>query len=220
MPPKMRKKIKQAVHGTSIYYLFRSWRSHFFANRHRHNWEKSGRPIPPPDVVKQDVVKEYANRYGLQTLVETGTYLGDMVQEMKHQFDQVYTIELGEQLASQARQRFASDSNVTVIEGDSGAILKTLVPALTKPALFWLDAHYSGGLTARGIINTPILKELSYILTCEAPDHVILVDDARCFGVEEGYPSLELVVRLVAEIAPSYEVSLTHDIIRIVPQTV
>ncbi len=43
-------------------------------------WERQGRPVPPPHVVKQRVLRGYAERYHLNIFVETGTYRGDMVE--------------------------------------------------------------------------------------------------------------------------------------------
>ena len=54
---------------------------------------RSDAPVPPPHVVKQRVLREYAERYELKVFVETGTYRGDMVQAMKPLFDKIYSIE-------------------------------------------------------------------------------------------------------------------------------
>ncbi len=64
------------------------------------------RLIPPPTIVKQLVIRQYAWQYGLKTFIETGTYRGDMVDAMRPYFDQIYSIELGKKLYRQARRRF------------------------------------------------------------------------------------------------------------------
>ena len=48
-------------------------------------------------------------------------------------------------------------------------------------ALFWLDAHYSGGDTAKGQSNTPVMSELEAILAYSRRNDIILVDDLRYF---------------------------------------
>jgi len=70
-------------------------------------WVRSGMPVPPPDVVKQRTVKEYAKRFGLHTFVETGTFMGGMVDAVKDVFCQIYSIELGLELYENAKRRFA-----------------------------------------------------------------------------------------------------------------
>src|SRR5688572_27205880 len=42
-------------------------------------WHRRGRPIPAPSAVKYEIVKLYGQRYGLRTLVETGTYNGGLI---------------------------------------------------------------------------------------------------------------------------------------------
>ena len=46
-------------------------------------WILRGRPLRSPHLLKQKVVREYGERFGLKTLVETGTYYGEMVAAMK-----------------------------------------------------------------------------------------------------------------------------------------
>lgn len=123
-------------------------------------------------------------------MVETGTLVGDMVEAMKNHFAQIYSIEISHELARKAQQRFANDSNVAIIESDSAVALKTLVPEIREPSLFWLDGHYSGGNTGKGEKDTPIMEELATIYSSDIA-HVVLIDDARCFGSEKDYPSLD-----------------------------
>ena len=52
-------------------------------------WKLRGSPARTPHLVKQRTVAEYAERYGLRVLVETGTYHGDMVAAMRKRFDEI-----------------------------------------------------------------------------------------------------------------------------------
>jgi hypothetical protein len=102
---------------------------------------------------------------------------------------------------------------VTILEGDSGVLLPDVLAERQEPCLFWLDGHYSAGVTARGDLETPILKELDAILSHPWPD-VVLVDDARCFG-QGDYPSIDGIRAMVADRRPKWSVSVADDIIRI-----
>ena len=62
--------------------------------------------------------------------------------------------------------------------------MSATVGKLEEPTLFWLDGHYSGGVTARGSKETPILDEVDKILSTKESRHVLIVDDARCFGTD------------------------------------
>jgi hypothetical protein len=149
-------------------------------------------------------------------LVETGTYLGDMVDAMRADFEQVISIELSEELAQHARARFARASNVQVLCGDSGKLLPEVVSRLMAPTLFWLDGHYSAGVTAKGDRETPILEELEAIFSGSTGPHVLLIDDARCFGSGD-YPSIQQVQALVMKYRPGWQFAVAGDIIRICP---
>ena len=179
-------------------------------------WERQGRPAPPPHPVKQRNLRRYAREYGLRVLVETGTYLGDMVEAMKRDFDEIYSVELGQELYEQAKLRFASEPHVKLLQGDSGVVLKQIVDGLDRPALFWLDGHYSAGITAQGEKDTPIYEELAHILNAPDLGHVILVDDARNFGSDPAYPTLEELKEFVNSKRPS-RITVEDDSIRIVP---
>lgn len=154
----------------------------------------------------------YAHLHGIGTLVETGTYQGATVAACLAHFERVYTVELDPALHEAARDRFIDEPSVTVIHGDSYQALARLASDVTDPALFWLDAHYSAGETARGPHDPPLPWELRAVVGRLEHD-VILIDDARLMGVEPGYPSIEEIRQLVGQRASSFEVS--RDIIRI-----
>jgi len=181
------------------------------------SWYLRGRPAPPPHRVKQRIVIGHARRFQLTTLVESGTYLGDMVAAVRKHFERIYSIELGPELAERARDRFAGDPGVTILCGDSGTVLPGLLGTIERPCIFWLDGHYSGGNTALGEVATPILRELDGILDLAPGSHVILIDDARLFTGEDGYPRLEDVSELLRHRRPSAAFAVEDDVIRIFP---
>ena len=43
-------------------------------------WDRAGRPVPAPPIIKQTIVDEYRRRFGLRLFVETGTFQGEMIQ--------------------------------------------------------------------------------------------------------------------------------------------
>lgn len=99
--------------------------------------------------------------------------------------------------------------------GDSAVVLPQIVEALDAPALFWLDGHFSDGVTALGDAVTPIEDELAVVLDQSQPAHVVLVDDARLFVGAGGYPTLDRIRALVSNCRPEFVFSVADDIIRI-----
>jgi hypothetical protein len=181
----------------------------------RRAWEKLGRPSPPPHIIKEELIRDYAKTFNTNVLIETGTYLGDMVQAMKKSFTRVISFELDQTLASQAQNRFANDNHIEIIQGDSGKLLDEHLASINETCLFWLDGHYSGGITAKGALETPIKNELIAVLSHRVDGHVILIDDARCFTGENDYPSLDELKNFVAARKPNHKFSVEHDVIRI-----
>lgn len=178
-------------------------------------WLYSGRPIPPPPIVKQMIVKEYANKYRVRVFIETGTYMGDMVYAVKDNFDKIYSIELDEKLFENAKKRFLNFNHISILQGDSSKVLPKIIGHIKKPSLFWLDGHFSEGITARGEKETPILYELQHIISHPVKDHIILIDDARCFTGQNYYPTIEFLRDLIKRRYPGYVFEVKEDIIRI-----
>ena len=179
------------------------------------HWDAAGRVGLPPEAAKHRTIRKYAARFQLRVFIETGTFLGDTVYAIRGDFDRVVSIDLDPLLATNARRRFARNPHITILQGDSSRVLLDVLGPLAEPALFWLDAHWSGGITAQGDTDTPIAEELAAILRHPVLGHVILVDDARLFGMDPDYPTLEDIRNMVALYRPGWTCEEAEDIIRI-----
>lgn len=181
---------------------------------HIASWSLRGKPAPPPHAVKQRAIKHYQKKNGVQVLVETGTYLGEMVEALRPHFREIYSVELSDQLHARARKLFAAYSHIHLIHGDSSDMLPEILAAISEPCLFWLDGHFSGGCTAQGSLDYPVLKELEHIRRHGIKDHVILIDDARLFLGTPSAPSKEQITKSLREINHEYRIEEKDDIIR------
>src|SRR3954468_12798351 len=112
-------------------------------------WQLAGRPIPPPPTVKHAVVESYRRRFGPRVFIETGTFAGGMLDAVGRRFDRVFSIELDPGWHARAVERFRPLPHVRLLHGDSGERLPEILGELDERALFWLDAHYSGPITAK-----------------------------------------------------------------------
>lgn len=175
--------------------------------------------LPSPMIRKVQIIDSYRQRYGTRVLVETGTYLGDTLDALADRFSKIYSIEMSPMLHRWAKARLRKHPHITLYCGDSAVLLPSVISQVNEPALFWLDAHYSGGQTARGDSDTPILAELRSVFEAEnsGKRHVILIDDARDFVGGNGYPTLAAVEELVANKGPDLIMQIEEDIIRITP---
>ena len=205
---------RQFVKKTPLYPALNSLRSNLSRWHIIREWQRQGCPLPPPPEVKHATIRQYGKRFRLDVLVETGTYFGDTIAATKNHFADIYSIELSPELHQGARERFKGDQWVHLPLGDSGSVLKQILATITRPPLFWLDAHYSAGVTARGKTDTPILEELDTIFAF-CPECVVLIDDARCFDGKNGYPTLAELKKYTAAKTANWAFEVRHDIIRL-----
>lgn len=178
-------------------------------------WNAAGKPVPPPHAVKQDAIKEYGKKYNVKTFIETGTFLGDMLEAVQANFDTLYSIEIVDFIYDLAKNRFKNNSKINLLLGDSSTKLPELVKQLNAPALFWLDGHFSGGDTGFGETGCPIYAEIDTIFA-SPHKHIILIDDARCFIGAVGYPPLAEFEQVIKTKMPNASFEVKDDIIRIV----
>jgi hypothetical protein len=176
-------------------------------------WILRGRPARSPHLLKQKVVREYGEKFALKTLVETGTYYGEMVAAMKRHFERIYSIEFVPGLAERAQRKFARSPQVRIFCGDSRVVMPDVLALLTGPALFWLDAGYYGWVGKQGD-QQRLSAELEMILSHRYP-HTILLDDARGLTGRDGIPSVGDVTSYVESRFPQRAVEVKYDIMRI-----
>ncbi len=171
-------------------------------------------PVPTlTDWEKRQHLIEWVRRSGVQVFVETGTYRGETTLALRGVVKRCITIELDPALHASARAIFAGMTDVELLLGDSGKLIREVLMDLDEPALFWLDAHYSGAGTARGIEDSPILGELHSILSHRIKNHIVIVDDAREFVGKNGYPTIRRLARFVESLG--YAVRIRDDLIRV-----
>jgi len=177
-------------------------------------WKLRGEPLRSPHLVKQRAVREYADRYGMRVLVETGTYYGEMVAAMRQRFDEIYSVEYDHPLAERAARKFAHWRHVHILEGDSQQKIPEILATLSQPALFWLDAGYYGWAGLQGD-KQRLTVELDSILQHKIKDHIILMDDARGLSGQNGAPTVDQVKQHIESTFPGRRVEVKHDIMRI-----
>ena len=128
----------------------------------------------------QDLILHFKQQSQINAFVETGTHLGNTAAWAGGHFSRTITMERSAALVDAIKSRFAGQSNVECIFGDCREELERVVPTLLTPAIFWLDAHWSGGVTYGEKDECPLLDEIAVIGRSKVP-HLIFIDDARLF---------------------------------------
>ncbi|MEQ9454307.1 MAG: hypothetical protein RLN76_06915 [Phycisphaeraceae bacterium] len=129
----------------------------------------------------RDLILQLQYAFGYRSFIETGTFQGDTALWAGQRFDNVWTIEAQEAIYQAARKRWP-DGNIHWTLGDTRSALPKVLDQLDSDAIFWLDAHWSGGDTFGEAAQDecPLLDELAMIRS-DARDHVILIEGARLF---------------------------------------
>ncbi|CAN5632002.1 hypothetical protein BH10ACT10_BH10ACT10_02920 [soil metagenome] len=146
------------------------------------DWMRRGYSMPAPQRVKWAVLDRYGA--GVDVWVETGTFRGETTAHLAGQAPRVYSIEPSAELARGATTTFAGNPRVTILHGVSEVELPKVLEGLAGGSVaFWLDGHFSAGITFQGDADTPIREELAAIEQHRAKFSrvVVLVDDVRCF---------------------------------------
>jgi hypothetical protein len=149
----------------------------------------SGNPSP---LSKRRLIAKLGLICECPSIIETGTYLGQSTKYFSKKFKNVYSIEISEKLHKSSKEYLAGLSNVHLFLGDTIYNLPRILDDLEEPAVLFLDAHASGGVTFHGDEPSPIRKELEIISTFKfMKDSIIIIDDARGFNGTNSYPAFE-----------------------------
>ena len=148
-------------------------------------------------------------RFKSGMFVETGSYIGlGIIAAIDVGFPQIRSIELSERYFDICTERFKKNSNIKIFQGDSSLILFDVIKDIKEKITFWLDGHYSGGNTAMGQQSSPLLLELEQIKRHDIKDHIILINDLRCWSKDNpeiGFGEEEIKEKLY-EINSNYKI--------------
>ncbi len=109
--------------------------------------------------------------------IETGAEYGASIWLARQiGFAKIYSIELHQPFHDHCVDLYGGDQRVTMILGNSADKLAELLPTITEPALFWLDAHW--GPSDKGC---PLINEVLAIVGHPVKGHVVLIDDVSDF---------------------------------------
>jgi hypothetical protein len=141
-------KFRQAFRESSLFHLYKS----ISARGEYASWKFRNVPgAGAPHLVKQRTIAEFARKFNLHVLVETGVNFAHMLYVNQNRFREIYSIELDSRRAESARRKFAKRTNIHVLQGDSGKVLPQLLPALKSPA-------FSGSMRTTTISPRPLSR--------------------------------------------------------------
>ena len=193
---------------------FRLYRAMARHQRALCDWDQRDYAAPSPHYIKIRCLLR--NAQPRATWVETGTYRGETTSVLARYSERVISIEPEPDLYRRAKEKFAGDPKVEIINATSEEVLPELLEKMKGPVNFWLDGHYSAGVTFKGEKDTPICAELSAIQSSisNLTPVTVLIDDVRCFRPHikkwADYPSLDFLVEWSREMKLYWHIE--HDI--------
>ncbi len=160
-------------------------------------WRERGYLENTPQSVKENIFMKYAVKDA--PWIETGTHMGTTTDFLERRFPKVYSIEPARELFDGVVERFRG-RNIELFNDVSECVFPVLLPRLEGSFNFWLDGHYSAGITFKGNKNCPVEDELRAIKNnlSNFDKVTILIDDVRCFlqidPAYSDYPSIDALV--------------------------
>ena len=147
--------------------------------------------------------------YRLSNFVETGIYNAEgLAEALEKGFDQCYSCDIIERIVKLAKKKFAAHKNVHLFAMDSFSFLEKIIPDLSGPTLFWLDAHFPERYSKKKKkfspeLFYPTLSELRIVAKKkDIQNDVILCDDMRLLSDKKN-PTFSLWSKLKKHY-PSY----------------
>ena len=116
---------------------------------------------------------------------------------LANRFPLIHTIEPSEYCLKIARINTSKFKNIVFHYGTSEECLEGILKNINKDVCFWLDGHFSGGVTFEGETYSPIKDELSTIEKNlkNFKSVVICIDDICTSLIDKNhYPTLEFYV--------------------------
>ncbi len=169
----------------------------------------------------RDLALLLARQFGIKDFIETGTFMGRVLEWAAVSFERVVTIEVRPDFLAGARAKWGHLANVEFILGDSAQALAEVCKKLKGPGLFWLDAHMGAGFYSTEEY-CPLLEEIKRI-NASPFDHCLLIDDARAFIAPppapfdyRKWPSLDEIVAELQRARP-WHVAIFCDALICVP---
>jgi len=161
--------------------------------------------------IKQKMIQKLQKKYKIDTFIETGAYMWDMINAQIGVFLKIYSIELSKKYYNLAVERFKKNENVHIILWDSSVELRKLLKKIDWQCLIFLDGHFSWWETAKWDKECPLLEELDILKNHHIKNHIIMIDDIRLCWKHKDYPKVDELRKELTKINKKYKITIKND---------
>ena len=147
--------------------------------------------------------------------VETGTAYGQTVAEIQPYFEKIFTVEISKQLWEWTNPKISDCENVEHVLGDSLIEIPKFLDSLTEEdkVFFWLDAHWSQGLSDKNHLDCPLIEECVIIDNQYKADiGLVVIDDIRMFETKGNEDWTEISNEAVRSSFKNFDIIVSKEI--------
>jgi len=154
---------------------------------------------------------ETLSKYMSRVFIETGTNNAQGVRTALHcNFEKIISIEIDSQKQKNNAESLKKEivsGKVDLISGDVIDYFPKVLESLNDTATFFFDAHWDFGVKGKTVCSLNF--ELDELKKHHIKNHIILIDDRRCFGPNHHWGSdinESVIIKKILEINPNYTV--------------
>ena len=151
--------------------------------------------------IKENIFQKFPNNY----FFESGSHVGEGIQKaLDAGFEKIISVELSPYYYNVCTTKFRNNPKVDLYLGDTEDLLGKIISKINSSITFWLDGHNSGGYTAWGKHESPLMQELEIIKTHSIKTHTLIIDDLRCWEKPHYEFDKQDIIDLIKSINPDY----------------
>ena len=176
-----------------------------------------GQWLTPTDLNKySEIISEHVedpNQFKI--FIETGTAYGQTLQQIQPYFEKIFTVEISTKLYEWLSPQVGNWTNVERVLGDSLIEIPKFLETLSKKdkVFFWLDAHWSQGLSDKNHLDVPLIEECVIIdEQYKADVGLVVIDDVRMFETNTNEDWSSINIDTIKESFNNFEILISEEI--------